>query len=82
MSRRLRIPAVLAVTIVGAVAGISTLSTGGCEGGSRPVDAAIDGPRCFEGVCVDDPNPNDAGECPNPNSCANNFMCPPGCLVV
>ena len=81
MTRRLRIPAVLAVTVVGAIAGVSSIGTSGCEGGSRPLDAAQTDANCFEGVCVADPN-HDAGVCEHPGACASNFMCPPGCLVV
>jgi hypothetical protein len=77
MSRRLRIPTVLAVVVVGTVATA-------CESGRAPADAqpVADTPDpCVSGAhCVQDPN-SDAGVCPTIGTCADFGTCPPGCLV-
>jgi len=77
MPRRLRIPTVLAVVVVGTVATA-------CESGRAPADAqpvADTADPCVSGAhCVQDPN-SDAGVCPTIGACADFGTCPPGCLV-
>jgi len=79
MTRRLRIPAILAVTVLGTGAGLAAvLSASACDDDSPPPPDAA---GCFEGVCVQDPSP-DAGTCPDPGSCASFGACLPGCVIV
>jgi hypothetical protein len=80
MTKRLRIPAVLAVTVVSAIAGVATLACGSDDGDPQP--APVDMAMCPEGTCIQDTFDPDAGVCPVPDTCATNFMCPPGCHVV
>jgi hypothetical protein len=73
MPRPLRIPAVLAFTVLGAGA---AASAGSCGSNSPPT---VDAGSCR--ICVYETSDN--GNCPFP-TCAtgsNHDVCPPGCIV-
>ena len=83
MTKRLRISAVLAVTVVSAIAGVATLAASACgSDDGEPQPPPVDMAMCPEGTCIQDTFDPDAGVCPVPDTCATNFMCPPGCHVV
>ena len=79
MIRRLRIPTVLAVVVVGVGTVIAACESGRAPADARPMVDAAD--PCVSGAhCVQDPSP-DAGVCPTIGACADFGTCPPGCLV-
>lgn len=89
MKRPLRIPAVIAFTVVAgtaALGGVASLAAG-CGHGESPTDGQLsDGTPFPDGgcalFCIPDPT-SDAGVCPDPPPCADdNGMCPAGCTPI
>ena len=78
--KRLRLPAVLAVSIAGSVTAALGL-VASCESSNPPKDAAMGSCELY---CI--PNGTDAGVCPSPAQCADagttGPICPAGCEPI
>jgi hypothetical protein len=81
MGNRLRVPAVLAMVVLGGGAAVvSVAALPSCGSGTPPVDAAQTGYGC-DAYCLDDVY--DGGTCPIAGECASaSETCPPGCRPV